>query len=195
MNLRLFCKNTSAVYHAHFKKCTASVSRVQNQNGVSGLYYMLEIYHSGLEPLILGQKFCLFFFLFLSPLLLMHHWFFLTDALKTILEKQLKLLLMWYICWKWAPRKLTTQKSPGPSGTLMALLKMQFTMEGQESTSSTQEAKKTKLASLPAYTPQTIKLKQKALKTAAAHIAVSTHASPMLSSLRTPCPSCRPPVK
>ena len=43
----------------------------------------------------------------------------------------------------------------------MALLKMQFGMEGQESTSSTQKAKKTKLASLQAYTPQTIKLKQK----------------------------------
>ena len=57
--------------------------------------------------------------------------------------------------------KLTTQKSPGPSGTLMALLRMQFGMEGQESTSSTQEAKKTKLASLPACTLQTTKLKQK----------------------------------
>ena len=45
--------------------------------------------------------------------------------------------------------------------TDMALLRMQFGMEGQESTSSTQEAKKTKLASLPAYTPQTTKLKQK----------------------------------
>ena len=57
--------------------------------------------------------------------------------------------------------KLTTQKSPGPSGTLMALLRMQFGMERHESTSSTQEAKKTKLVSLPAYTPQTTKLKQK----------------------------------
>ena len=57
--------------------------------------------------------------------------------------------------------KLTTQKSLGPTGTLMALLRMQFGTEGQESTSSTQEAKKTKLASLPAYTPQTTKLKQK----------------------------------
>ena len=57
--------------------------------------------------------------------------------------------------------KLTTQRSPGPSGTLMALLRMQFGMEGQESTSSAPEAKKTKLASLPAYTPQTTKLKQK----------------------------------
>ena len=57
--------------------------------------------------------------------------------------------------------KLTTQKSPGPTGTLMALLRMQFGMEGQESTSSMHEAKKTKLASLPAYTPQTTKLKQK----------------------------------
>ena len=57
--------------------------------------------------------------------------------------------------------KLTTQKSPGHTGTLMALLRMQFGMEGQESTSSTQETKKTKLASLPAYTPQTTKLKQK----------------------------------
>ena len=43
----------------------------------------------------------------------------------------------------------------------MALLSMQFGTEGQESTSSTQEAKKTKLASLPAYTPQTTKLKQR----------------------------------
>ena len=57
--------------------------------------------------------------------------------------------------------KPTTQKSPGLSGTLMALLRMQFGMEGQESTSSAQEAKKTKLASLPDCTPQTIKLKQK----------------------------------
>ena len=32
--------------------------------------------------------------------------------------------------------KLTTQQSTGPSGTLMALLRMQFRMEGQESTSS-----------------------------------------------------------
>ena len=57
--------------------------------------------------------------------------------------------------------KLTTQKSPGPSGTLMALLKMHFGMEGQDSTSSTQEPKKTKLATLPAFAPQTTKLKQK----------------------------------
>ena len=57
--------------------------------------------------------------------------------------------------------KPTTRKSPGLTVTLMALLRMQFGMEGQESTSSTQEAKKTKLAALPAYTPQTIKLTQK----------------------------------
>ena len=57
--------------------------------------------------------------------------------------------------------KLTIQKSPGPTGTLMALLRKQFGMEEHESTSSTQEAKKTKLASLPAYNPQTTKLKQK----------------------------------
>ena len=55
--------------------------------------------------------------------------------------------------------KPTTRESPGLTGTLMALLRMQFEMEGQECTSSTQEAKKTKLASLPAYTPQTMKLK------------------------------------
>ena len=73
----------------------------------------------------------------------------------------------------------------------MALLRMQFGMEGQESTSSTQEAKKTKLASLPAYTTN-YKAEAEALKTAAAHIKASTHASPMLSSLRTPYPSCRP---
>ena len=45
--------------------------------------------------------------------------------------------------------------------TLMALLRVQFGMERQESTSSTQEAEKTKLASLPAYVPQTTKLNQK----------------------------------
>ena len=45
--------------------------------------------------------------------------------------------------------------------TAMALLRMQFEMEGQESTSSTQETEKAKSASLPAYTPQTTKLKQK----------------------------------
>ena len=59
----------------------------------------------------------------------------------------------------------------------MALLRMQFGMEGQESKSSAQEAKKTKLASLPAYTPQIRKAEAEALKTAAAHIEASTHAS------------------
>ena len=54
----------------------------------------------------------------------------------------------------------TTRKSPGLMCTLMALLRMYFGMEAQESTSSTQEAKQTKLASLLAY-PQTIKLKEK----------------------------------
>ena len=63
----------------------------------------------------------------------------------------------------WNTLKPTTRKSLGLTGTLIALLRMQFGMEGQESTSSTQEAKKTKLASLPAYTQQTIKLKQKPL--------------------------------
>ena len=87
---------------------------------------------------------------------------------------------------------LETQKSPGPSGTLMALLRMQFGMEGQESTSSTQEAKKTKLASLPAYTPQTTKLKQKPWKQQQLILKPALMLPPMLSSLRTPCPSCRP---
>ena len=88
--------------------------------------------------------------------------------------------------------KLTIQKSPGPSGTLMALLRMQFGMEGQESTPSTQEAKKTKLASLPAYTPQTTKLKQKPWKQQQLILKPALMLPPMLSSLRTPCPSCRP---
>ena len=57
--------------------------------------------------------------------------------------------------------KPTTRKSPELTCTLMVLLRMQFGMEGQESTSSTHEVKKTKLAPIPAYTPQTIKLKQK----------------------------------
>ena len=53
--------------------------------------------------------------------------------------------------------------------TPTVLLRKQFGMEGQEHTSSTQEVEKTKLASLPA--------EAEALKTAAAHIEVSTHAS------------------
>ena len=57
--------------------------------------------------------------------------------------------------------KPITPTGPGLMSTPTALLRMQFGMEGQESTSSTQEAKKTKSASLPAYTLQTIKLKQK----------------------------------
>ena len=88
--------------------------------------------------------------------------------------------------------KLTTQKSPGPTGTLMALLRMQFRMEGQETTSSTQEAKKTKLASLPAYTPQTTKLKQKPWKEQQLILKPALTFPSKLSSLRTPCPSCRP---
>ena len=82
--------------------------------------------------------------------------------------------------------KPTTQKSPRPTGTLMALLRMQFGMEAQEPTSSTQEAKKTKLASLPAYTPQTAKLKQKPWK----QRQLILKSAFML--LLTPCPSCRP---
>ena len=57
--------------------------------------------------------------------------------------------------------KPITQNSPGLMCTWTALLRMQLGMEGQESKSSTQEAEKTKSASLPAYTPQTTKLKQK----------------------------------
>ena len=42
----------------------------------------------------------------------------------------------------------------------MALLRMQFRMKGQESTSSTHKAEKTE-SLLPAYSPQTTKPKQK----------------------------------
>ena len=59
--------------------------------------------------------------------------------------------------------------------TPTALLRTQFGMEGQESTSSTQEAEKTKLA----YIPQTTKLKHKhrSPENSSSHIEVSTHAS------------------
>ena len=57
--------------------------------------------------------------------------------------------------------KAITQESPGLLCTSTALLRMQFGMEGQKFTSNTQEAEKTKLASLLAYNPQTKKLKQK----------------------------------
>ena len=69
---------------------------------------------------------------------------------------------------------------------------MQVVVEGQESTSSTQEAKKTKLASLPAYIPQTINLEQKPWKQWQPILKSALMLLPMLSSLRTPCPSCRP---
>ena len=50
---------------------------------------------------------------------------------------------------------------------------------------------KTKLVSLLAYFHR-LQAEAEALKTAAAHIEVSTHASHVLSSLQMPCPSCRP---
>ena len=53
--------------------------------------------------------------------------------------------------------KPIAQNSPGLMSTPIALMRMQFRMEGQESASSTQEAQKTKSA-LP---PQTMKLKRK----------------------------------
>ena len=54
--------------------------------------------------------------------------------------------------------KLITQKSPG---LMCTCAENAVRNEGQESTSSTQHAQKTKLASLPANIPQTTKLKQK----------------------------------
>ena len=108
-----------------------------------------------------------------------------------------------YHAWCWSERlpkrpslrntlKPTTRKSPRLMCTLMALLRMQFRMEGQESTFSTQEAKKTKLASLLAYTPQIIKLKQKPWKQQQPILKSALLLLPMMSSLRMPCPSCRP---
>ena len=88
--------------------------------------------------------------------------------------------------------KPTTRRSPGLMCTLMALFRMQFGMEGWESISSTQEAKKTKLASLPAYTPQTIKLKQKPCKLQQPILKSALMLLPMLSFVRMPCPSCMP---
>ena len=79
----------------------------------------------------------------------------------------------------------------------MALLRMQFGMEGQESTSSTQEAKKTKLALATGLYSTNYKAEAEALKTAAAHTEVSTHASPnvvLLTGRLNPVPA-GPPVK
>ena len=56
----------------------------------------------------------------------------------------------------------------------------------------TQETKKTKSVSLPAYTPQAIKPKQKPWKQRQPILMSALMPLPMLSSLRTPCPSCRP---
>ena len=51
---------------------------------------------------------------------------------------------------------------------------------------------KTKFASLPAYTPQTTKLKQKPWKQQQLILKPALMLLPMLSSLQTPCTSCRP---
>ena len=88
--------------------------------------------------------------------------------------------------------KPITQKFPGLTGTPTALLRMQFGMEGQESTSSTQEAEKAKSASLPAYAQQTTKMKQKPRKQQQPTVKSALILLTVLSSLRTPCPPCRP---
>ena len=64
-------------------------------------------------------------------------------------------------------------------------------LRGQESTSSTQEVKKTKSASLPAYTTQTIKLKQKPWKHQQPTLKSALTPLSVLSSLWMPCPYCR----
>ena len=88
--------------------------------------------------------------------------------------------------------KPITQKSPGLMCTPTALLRMHVRMEGQESTSSIQEAEKTKLALLLAYIPQTTKLKQKPWKQQQPTLKSALMLLTVLSSLQMPCPSCRP---
>ena len=62
--------------------------------------------------------------------------------------------------------------------TQMALLRMQFCMKGQESTSSTQGGKKDKISLATGLYSTNYKAEAEALKTAAAHIDFSIHASP-----------------
>ena len=75
--------------------------------------------------------------------------------------------------------------------TPTALLRMQFGMVGLESTSSTQEAEKTKSASLPAYSPQTTKLEQKSWKQQQPTLKSTLMLFTVLSFSQMPCPSCR----
>ena len=76
--------------------------------------------------------------------------------------------------------------------TSKALLRIQSRMEGQESTSSTQEAEKTESTLLLASTPQTTKLKQKSCKQLQPTLKSAALVLPTMLSLQTPCPSCRP---
>ena len=87
--------------------------------------------------------------------------------------------------------KTITQRSPGFMSTPPALLRMKSRMEGQESTSSTQEAETTESASPPAYTLQTTKLKQKPLKQQQPTLKSALKLPTMLPSLQALCPSCR----
>ena len=91
--------------------------------------------------------------------------------------------------------KLITQKRPGLISTLTALLRMQFETEGQESSSSTQEAEKTSSALLPANTPQTMKPRLKPWKQQQPTLTSALMLLTMLSSLQMPCPSCKPFIK
>ena len=88
--------------------------------------------------------------------------------------------------------KPITQKSPKLMSKLTVLLRMQFRMEGQESTSRTQEVEKTKSAWLQAYAPQTTKLKQKPWKQQQPTLKSALMLLTVLSSLLMPCPPCRP---
>ena len=65
-------------------------------------------------------------------------------------------------------------------------------MEGQESTSSTQEAKKTKISLATDLYSTNHKAEAEDLKTAASHIEPALILLIVLSPIRVPCPSCRP---
>ena len=69
-----------------------------------------------------------------------------------------------------------------------ALLRMQFGMEGQESMSNTQEAKKTRSA----YRPMFYKVQSRSHENSSSPHRSALMLLTLLSSLRMPCPSCSP---
>ena len=67
-----------------------NISRVPDQNGVSLLYIMFEMHHSGREPSIYYVQFSSRFFFFLFCRLLPYLFLVMTDSFAGVIEQQFK---------------------------------------------------------------------------------------------------------